>query len=341
MYKCFSLRTMQNETRGGPSRQSPGVPCRRIRYQDPEALERHLAAVVPGVRIRPGEGDSLTGSLRLAGSSRVSMLSFSGQPMHAVIPPSHQMYGVTVSQSGEYLIREGKRARLFDIDAAHFLVPGEVFDFRSVGRRPRVFGTNFFLDIFDYAQRAGAEVVPSLPSGGRLHLRSHAGEAFRRCLAFAWGEAAASGGLWSSPLAARELEDTLCAALLWMLTSDESAERRAGVGDARLDQLEDYIDANLTEPMTRETLANVVGVSLRTINRDFKARHGVGVMAFVRRKRLEAVRRALLDAELGSTRVQDVALHFGITELGRFSAAYRQAFGELPSRTLSRRRRSG
>jgi transcriptional regulator GlxA family with amidase domain len=121
-----------------------------------------------------------------------------------------------------------------------------------------------------------------------------------------------------------------------MLTPEECARARAGAGDARLERLEDFIEANLTEPMTRETLASVVGVSLRTINRDFRARHGLGVMAFVRRRRLEAARRALLDAEPGSARIQDIALRFGFTEFGKFSAGYRRAFGELPSRTLHR-----
>jgi transcriptional regulator GlxA family with amidase domain len=57
-------------------------------------------------------------------------------------------------------------------------------------------------------------------------------------------------------------------------------------------------------------------------------------MTHVRNRRLERVRAALLTSE-ESTSV--VALDAGFTHLGRFAAAYRERFGELPSATRSRR----
>ena len=57
-------------------------------------------------------------------------------------------------------------------------------------------------------------------------------------------------------------------------------------------------------------------------------------MAFVRERRLDEVRRRLLAGGREQTSVSNAALDFGFCHLGRFSADYRRAFGELPSETL-------
>jgi AraC-like DNA-binding protein len=60
-------------------------------------------------------------------------------------------------------------------------------------------------------------------------------------------------------------------------------------------------------------------------------------MSYVRRHRLERVREELLslDPAAGVT-VTDVALRHGFAHTGRFAAAYRERFGELPSATMRR-----
>jgi transcriptional regulator GlxA family with amidase domain len=94
--------------------------------------------------------------------------------------------------------------------------------------------------------------------------------------------------------------------------------------------------AHLVEPITRETLARALGVTVRTLSRDFTARHGVGPMAFIRQKRIEAVHHDLLSSDPEAKSVSDVAVCYGFTELGRFAGSYRAIFGELPSETLRR-----
>jgi len=59
-------------------------------------------------------------------------------------------------------------------------------------------------------------------------------------------------------------------------------------------------------------------------------------MKYVKQIRLESAQRALLAADNGSTTVTCVAMDHGFFQLGRFSADYRRAFGELPSVTLLR-----
>ena len=60
-------------------------------------------------------------------------------------------------------------------------------------------------------------------------------------------------------------------------------------------------------------------------------------MAYLKRLRLEEVRRLLL-ARRDGTSVSRIALDWGFEHLGRFASDYRQAFGETPSQTLAGRR---
>jgi AraC-like DNA-binding protein len=55
--------------------------------------------------------------------------------------------------------------------------------------------------------------------------------------------------------------------------------------------------------------------------------------------RLTMMRDALLSAN-GAETVTQIAMRFGVRELGRFSVEYRNTFGESPSETLTRRSES-
>jgi transcriptional regulator GlxA family with amidase domain len=55
---------------------------------------------------------------------------------------------------------------------------------------------------------------------------------------------------------------------------------------------------------------------------------------YMRSVRLRDVRRALRASEGRGATVTNVATSYGFYELGRFAAAYREAFGEVPSETL-------
>ena len=116
-----------------------------------------------------------------------------------------------------------------------------------------------------------------------------------------------------------------------------------GSGDGRrsaphLCRAEEYIHAHLREPFSLFDLIAAVGTSPSTLLRTFNAHHGVPPMQYVRRLRLEAVRNSLLAAEPENGTVAKVASECGFQQLGRFSAQYRKAFGELPSVTLRRYR---
>ncbi|MGJ7490879.1 AraC family transcriptional regulator [Variovorax sp. ZT4R33] len=97
---------------------------------------------------------------------------------------------------------------------------------------------------------------------------------------------------------------------------------------------EHYMQSRLCAPLSLEDLARAAGVSPRTLHMHCKRRFGVGPMVWLRHVRLEAARR-MLESDADCL-VTDAAMEFGFGHLGRFSAYYRERFGELPRQTAKR-----
>ena len=96
---------------------------------------------------------------------------------------------------------------------------------------------------------------------------------------------------------------------------------------------EEFILANLQEPLTIEAIANATDVGARTLFKSFQKARGYSPMAFAKMRRLERAR-AMLQAPDATTTVTGVALLCGFLNQGHFARDYRQRFGELPSTTL-------
>jgi AraC-like DNA-binding protein len=95
----------------------------------------------------------------------------------------------------------------------------------------------------------------------------------------------------------------------------------------------DYIVAHLDEPLTLAEIAAAAGVPGRTLRHHFRRFKGLAPMAYVRKLRLERVRRDLEAAAPGFT-VTDAARRWGFDHLGRFAGEYKKSFGVPPSLTL-------
>jgi transcriptional regulator GlxA family with amidase domain len=102
----------------------------------------------------------------------------------------------------------------------------------------------------------------------------------------------------------------------------------------RLEWLERWVDAHLAETITLDRLCALSGVGARTLQKSVMALRGQSPLEWVAARRLAAVRARLLEGQAG-VQVSRIALDSGFTHLGRFSAAYRQAYGQLPSATLA------
>lgn len=100
-------------------------------------------------------------------------------------------------------------------------------------------------------------------------------------------------------------------------------------------KIENAIAENFSGPIYSETLADQIGVSVRTMHNAMQQFRGMSLHRYLRIKRLWSVRRQLLG---GAQRVSACALANGFWHLGEFAQFYTAQFGETPSQTLARSR---
>ncbi|MEZ5735497.1 MAG: AraC family transcriptional regulator [Novosphingobium sp.] len=138
---------------------------------------------------------------------------------------------------------------------------------------------------------------------------------------------------------ARTLERTLLVACLGLLMHNYSEEFRAPVAPAApyyVRRAEEYIRANLREPIGIDELVAVAGVSSRSLYYGFRRWRKTTPMSYLRNLRLNVAHEELRDAENSGKRVTEIAMNIGYDHLSRFSRDYKQRFGESPSATMRR-----
>ena len=81
-------------------------------------------------------------------------------------------------------------------------------------------------------------------------------------------------------------------------------------------------------------LCTAANVSERTLQYAFRDIMGMSPLTYLHRLRLHRARDELRKAKKGTTTITDVAMNWGFWHFGEFSRAYKNCFGETPSRTL-------
>lgn len=95
----------------------------------------------------------------------------------------------------------------------------------------------------------------------------------------------------------------------------------------------DFMQANLSQPISISDVAEASQVGIRSLQEGFKRFKGMSPMAYLAKLRMEAAHRDLTRAN-SATSVAAIAQKWGFTHLGRFSGDYRKSYGCLPSQTL-------
>ena len=150
--------------------------------------------------------------------------------------------------------------------------------------------------------------------------------------------AAASPDILAAPEVATAFEDALVRTMIGCLTSQHTVVNEAP-GHQRMTvmrRLQRVIGENPGKPLYVTDVCVAVGVSERTLRNHCLEHLGVNPHRYLWLRRMNQARRALVVADPAATTVTKVATDHGFWELGRFSVAYRNLFGEPPSVTLHR-----
>jgi len=187
------------------------------------------------------------------------------------------------------------------------------------------------------SQLLGATADQPLTFAGPLDLTSQVGAALRGLVMHLVNQAdtgqtmLAAGGLL-----ARQLETVILSGVLEAGQHNYARYLRptqSAAAPRHVRRAEDYIRDNLDNPVSLEDVANAAGVTSRALQLGFRSFRNTSPMALLRAERLRKVHEELMAGAPGST-VTEVATRWGFAHLGRFAQAYKDKYGQSPSKTL-------
>lgn len=184
------------------------------------------------------------------------------------------------------------------------------------------------------AQKLGRASGKALRFQVAFDLDALAGREWRQLLDVAIRSIDHDGMLAREPVCS-DLEDLLLSALLSAQPHNhvEGLRQRHDSAPFYIVRAEREMRRQLYDAFSVAGLASAAGVSERTLHLGFRRFRGTTPMGRLLALRLHEARQLLGNAESGTT-VARVAAEVGFHQFGRFAAAYRDMFGELPSETL-------
>ena len=126
--------------------------------------------------------------------------------------------------------------------------------------------------------------------------------------------------------------------VLDVYSSEDSISRRPSLHNrmAVIRQFERKVRERIDTVLRIPELCTELGVTNRVLEYLFKEEIGMTPKQYSNLLRLHAARQELVQRNAENLTIKQIAQCYGISHLGRFSAAYLRQFGELPSETLRR-----
>jgi AraC-like DNA-binding protein len=184
-----------------------------------------------------------------------------------------------------------------------------------------------------------AEIVGNAEPTGlwfepQVESRRGPGAAVLRQLDTLMAEREHADGVLEVPLVTQRLSEAFVASVVGKLPHDYSLIQHAVPPQVPLYVLrvEDFLKTNFANPVSPAQLAAVAGVGIRSVQAGFKAYRNYTPSEFLRARRYEVARQALLSGQVET--IAGLALKCGFEHLSRFSTGYRTRFGESPRETM-------
>ncbi|MCJ2075912.1 helix-turn-helix domain-containing protein [Methylobacterium sp. E-016] len=93
----------------------------------------------------------------------------------------------------------------------------------------------------------------------------------------------------------------------------------------------EFIEANLSRPMTLSLIATAAGLSVRSLQSQFRQRMGQTAIAFITERRLARTHKDLTSAFDPEITIAEIARRWGFVHMSDFGQRYRRAYGRTPS----------
>jgi AraC-like DNA-binding protein len=190
----------------------------------------------------------------------------------------------------------------------------------------------------ELARMLDAPVGAPVQLAPELVISGGAGAAWLRLARLLAADAADEHGLIRHPLLGRQLMESLVCGLL-LATPHNYREalddHRPGLAAPRaVRRAVEAMRADSVRSFTVADLAQIAGVSTRSLQDSFQRYLGTSPMAYLSEVRLSRVHQELREAAPGRDTVTEIAYRCGFLHLGRFAARYRRRYGVSPSQTL-------
>jgi len=296
--------------------------------KDPGEFAHRLKSVAPPFHAHPTQLQ-FSAKVRIAPIEQLGVFVARVEHGDVVVEPLRDMFSINVPLAAGVEARSGLRFDAIEPGSAVIGMPGEPLDLRFRVAAPLLVA-HISAALFQEAIDESRHRVP-----GFRKLAPWSTEAARvfRALSTYWRDAIRGEGFDHL----EEDRDAVVQEVMTALIASAPPDDRSCWDAKRIVALGiDFIHDELARPLTVADIARAARTSPRTLHRAFLAQIGISPMGYVRRERLHALRRLLLQAERGETTVSDVARVCGLRHLGRLSTVYRNAFGESPSETLAR-----
>jgi AraC-like DNA-binding protein len=292
----------------------------RLEALEPGQLAMRLAAVRLGT----------TTAGQLGYGRRVRLVTEEARNVHVNTP----LMGAAISRVGRSapLVTTSSSAAVFPAGA-----PADI-EWSSDGVQLCIMVPRSTLET-ELEELVGHAVKRPLQLPFHMSLTTPEGRVWRSMVNLIAGELASGGRLLRHPSAGRQLERTLLDALLLghgHSHVDELGRPAAPAVSVAVARAVDLLHERPAEPWSSTSLARAVQVSLRSLQGGFHKHVGKPPMTYLRDLRLRGIHEELKKVTPATTTVETVAYGWGMLHMGRFAAAYRQAFGEVPSQTLKR-----
>lgn len=305
---------------------------------DPEEFEGRISLLSGACRVRPVRGSRFGVRVRAVPLKRTGLFVIRSSSLMVDSPPPHSYYGLNIPLGRPFDAIDEFGHRKTYLDDAHWVRSDRV-NHVCAPEGMRCLAVKFYGDATDsFGFRLSGFEHSFEPAHGERFAkeRQPALTALATSVMALWSDLMRDEISLASNIELAEREDALLTQFVLATSAAGVNGPRSSdsVGSQALAVAEDYLAARLTRPVSRADLAAAAGVSIRTLSRAFANRWGVGPMAFLKARRMEAAYRDLLGAGRDETTVSAVSSRYGFGQRGRFSVEYRAAFRESPSETL-------